>query len=178
MCNDLDPWQLAASGGHLSRVLAADQLPRLAAAVGRITEPVQVQLAGATSTAGLPTLEGLVRTSVEVNCQRCLEPMALDIRIDVKLAVLESEDRLAEFAPDFDPLVVDKGAGLSLSDLISDELLLALPLAPCHEQGDGDLDNCLSATERAAYFGVAAVGEKPFAELGQLLSSRNTQSKE
>jgi uncharacterized protein len=176
--SDFYPWQLTESGSHIRRVLAADELPRVAAAVRCIIEPVKVELVGATSAAGLATLEGFIRTAVEVSCQRCLEPMELDIRIDVKLAVLETEDRLAEFAPDFDPLIIDVGAGLSLSDVVSDEVLLGLPLAPCHDRESGERDICLSADDRVAYFGVGPTGQKPFAELAQLLNSRNTQSKE
>lgn len=178
MRSDFYPWQLTESSRRIRRVLAADELPRVAAAVRRIIEPVEVELVGATSAVGLATLEGFIRTSVEVSCQRCLEPMELDIRIDVKLAVLETEDRLAEFGPDFDPLVIDIGAGLSLSDLVSEEVLLGLPLAPCHDRESGERGICFSASDRDAYFGAGPTRQKPFAELAQLLSSRNTQSKE
>ena len=37
--------------------------------------------------------------------------------------------------PGFEPLMVEKGEVMALSDIVEDELLLMLPMAPMHPEG-------------------------------------------
>ncbi len=76
-----------------------------------------------------PRVQGQVRGKVQRICQRCLGvfEQTVDLPIDVLLARSEAEEaRLAENAE----VILIEGDRLSLHDLVEDELLLSLPIAP------------------------------------------------
>lgn len=80
---------------------------------------------------GLRRIHGTVVATVQVKCQRCLQPLTLDLRAQPSLIVVKSEER-PDLAED-DSEVVIADAPISLSDIVEDELLLAMPMIPKHE---------------------------------------------
>ena len=71
---------------------------------------------------------------VTLQCQRCLQSVVQPLAVDRRLRFVRSEaeaERLDE-ASDFDVLVLLPR--LDLHDLVEDELILALPLVPRHEE--------------------------------------------
>jgi uncharacterized protein len=75
----------------------------------------------------------VAKISVDVICQRCLDPMSIEIKAAIALQVIWSEDRIANVSPDYEPwIVVDKIADLAV--VLEDELLLALPIVNYHNQ--------------------------------------------
>lgn len=82
-------------------------------------------------------------------CQRCLEPVAVDLHTDSELALLQDETHIALLAEDTESILLDElteGDKLYLLSMIEDELLVDLPMAPKH-------DDCEMA--------VSQVGELP-----------------
>jgi uncharacterized protein len=77
-----------------------------------------------------------VRGEVELTCQRCLNDMRHRIEIvrPVHLARSEVELERLEALPDADAILV--GETLDLVDLVEDEVLLSLPLAVMHAEGE------------------------------------------
>ena len=77
----------------------------------------------------------MVHGQVEMTCQRCLGPMQQAIEIDhmVLLARNETELERLDAIPDSDAILV--GENLNLVDLVEDEVLLGLPLAAMHDEG-------------------------------------------
>lgn len=105
-------------------------------------------------------------------CQRCLGAVACDIAVDSELTLLTNESDMQVVADPFDALVV-AAEGLRLLDVIEDEILAALPMAPVHEE----LKECSVAAEDRA--GAAANGKetnKPFAGLAELMGSASTDN--
>ncbi len=80
---------------------------------------------------GLRRIHGTVVAKVQLICQRCLQPLTLDLRAQPSLIVVKSEER-PDLAED-DSEVVIADAPISLSDMVEDELLLAMPMIPKHE---------------------------------------------
>ena len=78
-----------------------------------------------------------IRGEVGLTCQRCLGDLTREVAItcDVYLAANEAEleRRSAEVESGAD--VILRGAKMSLVELIEDEVLLGLPLAPMHPSG-------------------------------------------
>lgn len=78
-----------------------------------------------------------IRGEVGLTCQRCLGGLTHQVAIacDVYLAANEAEleRRSAEVGSGAD--VILRGAKMSLVELIEDEVLLGLPLAPMHPPG-------------------------------------------
>lgn len=82
---------------------------------------------------GLFMLEGRMAATVNLTCQRCLEPVATGIDVELQLWLLRDEGQADLLPDDADYLALDEDGGLALADALEDELILALPLVPAHE---------------------------------------------
>ncbi len=72
-------------------------------------------------------------TGVSLECQRCLQPMAVALKIDRSFLFVHGEDAAAQLDADSEDDVLALTRSLDLRELIEDELLLALPIVPRHE---------------------------------------------
>jgi uncharacterized protein len=75
-----------------------------------------------------------VATRLALVCQRCLGPVDAALSIEKALRFVRGEDVAAELDADGDDDVLDSSRNLDLRSLIEDELLLALPLVPRHDE--------------------------------------------
>lgn len=71
------------------------------------------------------------KASLELVCQRCLEPVAYEVSEQIDFAVAEDENSLALVPRDMD-LIALEGDRLQPATLIEDELIVSLPLVPKH----------------------------------------------
>ena len=79
-------------------------------------------------------ITGTIEAALKTICQRCLSMMELKISSPVYLGVVSSQDEAATLPEGYEPLLQDVAAApMSLSALIEDELILALPIAAMHE---------------------------------------------
>ena len=164
----INPWQLAAEQGRLEGELPLAALPRLAR-VNRATGKVGVSLEAGIDEGGVSFIRGTLQADLELDCQRCLGPFYLPVTVEVGLGLIRAEVD-AERLPDrYEPLLVVE-TGLMVADLVEDELLLALPQIPRHE----DLREC-EANGYATEMSDTPLPQ-PFAALASLLadSKRST----
>lgn len=102
---------------------------------------------------------------LQVICQRCLQPMHLPVVSHSRVLLLESETEAGEVPPEMETALAPEGR-LRLADLVEEELLLALPAAPRHPEGqcpDGKRDEMQEE--------FAEPTQRPFASLGAMLKS-------
>ena len=85
-----------------------------------------------TTRAGVPCLAGKVRANVEMVCQRCLEPVQMQIEGSFRFGLVESEEEFDNLPAEFEPFIVTDGEQ-SLYDVLEDELILSLPLVSRHD---------------------------------------------
>jgi uncharacterized protein len=129
----IDPIQLAERGARLTGTLPLKGMARLTQNCLDEAGGVHVDLVferGEGQEVFL--MHGRLRADLHLTCQRCLEGMDLTLEASPWFILVKSDasrDTL-EDQPDF--LVADKP--LSLSALVEDELLLALPMVPMHER--------------------------------------------
>ena len=120
------------------------------------------------SPAGQPQLSLHVqaRTSVRMQCQRCLLPVALSLDIDRKFLFARDEAEAAQLDEETEDDVLVLEHHLDLAALIEDELILALPIVPRHE----DCPQPLTAESPVARHDAAVASDKPhpFAALAAL----------
>jgi uncharacterized protein len=145
---DLDPHRLdvgafAATGGELAGDWPADRLKRLVAATlapedGAARPPVAWRASGErrilTGAGSQPSLSVCADTEVTLECQRCLQPMRVPLHAERRIFFVDGEDAAAALDAESEDDVLALTPALDLADLIEDELLLALPLVPRHEQ--------------------------------------------
>lgn len=65
-------------------------------------------------------------------CQRCLQPVDVDVQVERSFQFVASEALAAEIDADSEDDVLALSRTLNLIELIEDELLLGLPLVPRH----------------------------------------------
>jgi len=84
---------------------------------------------------GIRHVRGRVHSRVQLICQRCLEAMEFELESTIKLAFVRSEFEMkrAEEAG-YDAYQVEDREKVNIYTLLEDELLLAMPLIPMHEE--------------------------------------------
>ena len=75
--------------------------------------------------------------TVELICQRCLEPLQYEIRESVDFALADDEEALAVLPHGMD-LIALEGDRFQPAALIEDELIVSLPLVPKHGKDDNE----------------------------------------
>jgi uncharacterized protein len=71
-------------------------------------------------------------TALQLECQRCLQPMTVLLDVQPSLRFVRGEARAEALDEDSDEDVLALTPALDLRPLIEDELILALPLVPRH----------------------------------------------
>ncbi len=115
--------------------------------------------------AGFAAAQVRVAAQVVLVCQRCLQPMTVPLDGDSLVLLPTSEQDAERAPPDAEMLLAPEGR-LRLAGLVEEELLLALPFAPLHGQGEGCRGQESEAPAPAA---VQEDVQRPFAALGDLL---------
>ena len=113
-------------------------------------------------------IEGDIRSTVNVICQRCLEPMPIALTAEVNLAVVWTEDEAKQLPRVLDPLIVGEDP-IDLSEIVEEELILSLPIVSYHEGECEGHSSFSSGDEEAAV--AEEPKENPFSILEQLKSS-------
>lgn len=96
---------------------------------------LQYRVCGGQDARGRPQLRCTVEAAVEMQCQRCLQPVGVAVASDRLLYLAASEadaDRLEAALADEDIEVIVAGQNLDLAGVVEDEVLLSLPIVPMH----------------------------------------------
>jgi uncharacterized protein len=133
--HQIDPFRLAEAGARLSGNLPLRQFQRLRQILADDSGEIAVQLDFEVDDLGVPIVLGTVSASLTLVCQRCLESFAYPVDAKIALAWLKSEQEADKLPLRYEPYVVEQ-TPLLLNDVIEDELLLALPQIPMHEEAD------------------------------------------
>ena len=108
-----------------------ERLPRLAQSQCS-TEGLEYHLRGGRAGNGKPCLWLSVRGSMELPCQRCLDPIQVPIAIDAELQLAETVREISEADDEIDRVLASRR--MDVAWLVEDEVILALPMAPRHER--------------------------------------------
>jgi len=115
-----------------------------------------------------PCLDGEVSLIIYLTCQRCLEELPVSLNLNFSLAFVKNESQEEELSKHLE-IYLFEDEELSLMDLISDEILLSIPMAPKH-----NLD-CLSSFKE--HNNYEQVKESPFAILKNINKPMEARSK-
>jgi len=126
----IDSLQFARTAKELRGRVDMEQMSRLAE-MQCSTEGLEYHLRGGKAGNGRPCLRVSVRGSLQLPCQRCLDPLPIAITVDVELQVTESLREIATADDDIDRLFASRRA--DVGQLVEDEVILALPMAPRHD---------------------------------------------
>jgi len=167
----LDALRLFARDGSITATLPFARLHRFAEQLLDSDGSVAVNLHFGHDEEQRPLLSGSLRTEVKISCQRCMEPLELELECDVALLALASDDEVqALHSTDtaLDAVIMHADTGFDVLAVIEDELLLSLPVVAVHEESD--CSAALNAFRRKQEEAERAeeVAQNPFAVLAQL----------
>ena len=127
----IDGLAFARNAAVLQGRLGMESLPRLAQS-GCSGSVLDFALTGEINERGKPGLKLAVDGSVRLQCQRCLGSLELPLHLEVQLEFASSEAEITAADDDIERVVA--GRQMSVAALVEDEILLALPMVPKHEQ--------------------------------------------
>jgi uncharacterized protein len=133
--HQIDPFRLAEAGAQLSGHLPLRQFTRLRQVLADDSGEIAVKLDFDVDELGVPIVQGNVSASLALTCQRCLEPYAFPVDAQIALAWVKTAQEADRLPLRYEPYVVDE-TPLLLNDVIEDELLLALPQIPMHDEAE------------------------------------------
>ena len=172
--------ELSARAAVVERHLALAQLERVREAGGLPGTRLDAQLRFGTFD-GRTTVDIRVTGETVAACQRCLQPCPSAVAESAQVMVVRDEDDLVPGG--YEPFV-GVPEHLSLTALIEEQVLLAMPLVPAHEPGDPRCRSSgaevvplvpSSAGPRAAAAAAAEEKQKPFANLRELLDAKDDE---
>ena len=138
----IDSLDFAGNGRQISGEIPVAGLPRLLDALEDSQGTLQYTVRGGADKQGNPLLDVSITGSCRLRCQRCLGAMEHAVRIDTRLLLrdqasldaLDAGDGVAgSEEEEFDSILAD--AHLDVLNLLEEEILLSLPIAPRHEFG-------------------------------------------
>ena len=137
----IDSLDFAGKGREISGEVPVAELPRLQDMLANRQGTLVYRIRGGVDDRGNHFLDLSAAGGCQLVCQRCLEDMDYQVRIETRLflrdqASLDAELLVARHADeeeDFDSILADDH--LDVLNLLEDEILLSLPIAPRHEQG-------------------------------------------
>lgn len=145
----IDPLHLADKRGALKGQIPLDNLKRLADLLFDDSGAVSVELFFQRE-GRLATIDGRLDAVLQLRCQNCLGALAWPVSAAVKLGVVTSIAQADKLPEAYEPLVLE-GETLLLSDIVEDEILLALPIFPKHQHACLDVSHfSLSASVNEA----------------------------
>ncbi len=123
--------EFAKSQLKLSDYLVIAELPRLAETLAnKDKSSVQFELLGTGKQFRQPSLHLTIKANLVVTCQRCLDEMTVDLNLSFDYLISNTEISEAEEDDEIDWL--QAAHEMDVGELIEDELLMALPIAPTH----------------------------------------------
>jgi len=149
---------------------------------GNRDEPtVNVALRFDLDEAGQAYIAGSVEAQVQLQCQRCMQPMNYTISEKVSLGIVLSEQQAEQLPEYYEPLLLLDSV-MAVSDVIEDELMLGLPTVALHSKGQcaasGQLSVEASAEELSKKIADnSQIKPNPFAALSQLKSTLKQKTK-
>ena len=104
-------------------------LPRLVPYLASAQGNVDFELEFGKDGLGVAYAHVRANTALPLVCQRTLDVFELPVAIDARLGLITSEADEAGLPPGYEPLLTTDGS-LHPSDVIEDELILAVPVVP------------------------------------------------
>jgi len=189
--DSVEPFALATQGRTIEGKIPLAELKRLGKlarssqsaddegndTAGSIKGSVDFTLCFDVDESGAPRVGGNVSTTLRLQCQRCMEDMDYPLTLKVRLGIVPSREAATNLPDSFDPLVVSCDE-ITITSILEDELILALPIVVMHEtescsQSKVSRNESEDFEEDAGQENLGSSKRKnPFAVLAQLKKSQ------
>ena len=155
---------LADEGAVVRVAIPVCEMPRLAAELAADTGVARGELSFCRDH-GEPAADVAVEATLTLVCQRCMQPMQQQVITGSRVCLPADELSAARLPMEVETMLAPEGR-LRIADMVAEELLLALPLAPRHAD-DADCGVQLEQGDGAAP--VSEPPRRPFAALSEMM---------
>lgn len=136
VCSSIDSLDFARNRQRISGEIPVAQLPRLLDALENQQGVLSYTIQGGMDHLDCPSLDISIAGACQLRCQRCMNSMDYEVQIETRLLLRDqaSLDALSDEEEEFDSVLID--AQMDVLDLLQDEIVLGMPIAPKHQIGD------------------------------------------
>jgi uncharacterized protein len=168
----IDVRKLATKGAEIRASIGLSELPGFAGNLAKQEGEVEVELNFGIDEQGLKVIEGQLKASVYVTCQRCLGAIPMVFESDFRQVMVWTDEQASKLPRDVEPLIVGDEL-ISLAEVVEEELILSVPFVSYHQPDEcsvkpSDLSFGDEVTAQAQEASAEEQKENPFAALGAL----------
>lgn len=152
----LSVFDFASKELSFSQNLRIKELPEINKIANNKAGKLEVSLSFFLENDNIPCVKGTISTKIALLCQRCLKNVFLDLNIEFNLAFIKNNSTNINLSPIFELYFIEKD-NIPTIDIISEEILLEIPISPIHKYNCYKYKQLNSITEKNT--------NKPFAIL-------------
>ncbi len=116
----------------LSGLYQISDFPKISEIANNKKDNVRVNLSFYLKNNKTPCVEGIIELDIVLACQRCLDDLSIILKVDFNLAFVRYEKQGEELDSYYEIYVTEEDE-FATHDLISDEILLSIPMVPTHD---------------------------------------------
>lgn len=130
-----NPWQACTNNTHLDFKLNAKHFTRALDLFSAPFKDLSFNLHFSQNEAKQLLVTGSLEGEVNLECQRCLKPVAVDLHNEFTWGLVTSDEAADNLARELEPVYLQDNK-IDLFAAIEDELLLSLPLVAYHKEDE------------------------------------------
>ena len=157
--NQLKLFNFAKKEISLSGLNQISDFPKISEIASNKRDNVKVDLSFYLKNNKTPCVDGIIELDIVLVCQRCLDDLSIALKVNFNLAFVKHNHQSEELDSHYEIYVIEEEE-LKTHDLISDEILLSIPMVPTHDY------DCIKEINEQEI--VEGKSENPFAILKKI----------
>lgn len=126
----LDAWRMVAARRGVEGRVPLSALTRLRDSLVDTDGEVSFSIQFDQDALKVPYAELRIDAGLPLQCQRTLQRFVLPVHVEQRLGLIRDDAEEAALPPDYEPLLMPADGMLRPTDLVEDELILAVPVIP------------------------------------------------
>ena len=116
----------------LSGLYQISDFPKISEIANNKKDNVRVDLSFYLKNNKTPCVNGIIELDIVLECQRCLDDLSVALKVNFTLAFVKHDHESEELDSHYEIYVIEEEE-LATHNLISDEILLSIPMVPMHD---------------------------------------------
>ena len=116
----------------LSGIYQISDFPKISEISNNKQDNVKVDLSFYLKNNKTPCVDGIIQLDIVLACQRCLDDLSITLKVNFNLAFVRHNQESEELDSHYEIYEIEDEE-LATHSLISDEILLSIPMAPMHD---------------------------------------------
>ena len=143
----------------LSGLYQISDFPKISEIASNKSDNIRVDLSFYLKNNKTPCVDGIIELDIVLACQRCLDDLSIVLKVNFNLAFVKHDQQSEELDSNYEIYVIEEEE-LATHNLISDEILLSIPMVPTHNY------DCIKEINKQEI--VEEKSENPFAILKKI----------